>query len=489
MRNYRALKGYTQGYLLLLVLIFGSVFFVIMSSMIGYMVGQSRLVTVRYEMQQATDIAEAGLNYYRWYLAHNPDDTTNGTGLPGPYVQQYFDPEGAAIGQYSLSIASTSFCGSVASIRVTSTGNTYSNPQIKRTVTARYVRPTVAEYAYIINSSVWAGPSRTIIGPYHSNGGIRMDGTNLSTVSSGQATWSCTPTFGCTPTTTRAGVFTTTGSANPSLFYYPSAPINFTTITLDLNQMKTRAQNAGGIYIPKSAAGSFGYRVTFNSGGTITVRRVTGTTEYWGNPLGGDADWALERNVISSEVLVGTYTISASCPLIFVEDKVWIEGVVNQKVTIAAADVAVGVDPSVIINGNITYATSTAGLLAVAEQDVLLGVVMPNGTTTLNGIFVAQKGRYGRNFYCQSCTNLAGSGRGLPGALDPYVTRPGLSLNGTVVSNGRVGEQWVNTTTGVVTSGYLNRLNTYDRNLVENPPPLVPNTSDVYVFRDWQEVN
>ncbi len=476
----------TTGYLLVLVLVFGSVLFVILSATLGYAVGQSQVITARLEIQRATDIAEAGLNYYRWYLAHFPNDTTEGTGLPGPYVHEYFDPEGGAIGEFSLSVSSSTYCGDVASIEVESTGHTYAKPEFRRTVSARYVRPTVAEYAYIINSNVWAGPSRTIIGPYHTNGGVRMDGFNLSTVSSGQTTWNCNSSFGCTVASTTPGVFTTTANANQALFTFPSAPINFTDLVIDLSQMQQRAQNAGGLYFGPS--GSYGYRVTFNNNGTITVRRVTGATQVWGLTTAGV--WAQERPVISNTANVGTYTIPAACPLIFVEDQVWLDGVVSQKVSIAAADNDTpGVSRSIILNGNITYSTSSAGLLAIAQQDMLLGLSVPNDMT-LNGIFIAQTGRYGRNHYCTNSAPLGYCNNTtyyLPSGLSSYRFRNSLTLTGTIVSNGRVGDQWVSGSVPI--SGFLNRYNSYDRNLVESPPPLVPKTSDVYVFRDWREAN
>jgi hypothetical protein len=475
----------SPGYLLVLVLVFGSVLFIILSAGIGFSIGQSQLVNARFQIQQATDIAEAGLNYYRWYLAHNPNDTTHGTGSAGPYVETYADPEGGVIGEFSLTVSSSTYCGDVASIEVTSTGHLYEAPEYQRTVSARYVRPTVAEYAYIINTNVWAGASRTIIGPYHTNGGVRMDGRNMSTVSSGQASWNCTATFGCSVASTTPGVFTTTANANPALFTYPAAPINFTGLSVDLAQMQNRAQNNGGLYFAPS--GAYGYRLTFGTSGTnstVTVRRVTNTTQYWGYNVG--PGWVQERHHITNTTLVGTYTIPANCPLIFVEDKAWIDGVVGRKVTLAAADNdSPGVTRGIILNGNITYATSSAGLLAIAQQDVLLGISVPN-EMILNGIYVAQNGLYGRNHYCASCTE-GGVARGLPSALDPYVFRDSLTLNGTIVSNGRVGEQW--TSSGVTTSGFLDRYNSYDRNLVEDPPPLVPKTSDVYVFRDWREQN
>ena len=71
--------------------------------------------------------------------------------------------------------------------------------------------------------------------------------------------------------------------------------------------------------------------------------------------------------------------------------------------TIAAADVAsAAINPQIILNGNITYTSATtSGLLAIAEQDVLIGLSVPTDMT-LNGIFVAQNGRFGRNHYVQS---------------------------------------------------------------------------------------
>ncbi len=465
------------GYLLILVLIFGSVFFTMAASFMGYVVTQSQVINQRVELQRAGDIAEAGLNYYRWHLAHYPNNTTDGTGLPGPYIHVYNDPEFGPIGEFSLTVASSTYCGDVTSIDVTSTGSTYNQPGIKRTFTARYSRPTVAEYSFIINANVWAGSSRVIIGPYHSNGGIRMDGRNVSTVTGGQATWTCTASFGCSPNAVRNGVFTTTANANPALFSYPAAPINFTGLSVDLSRIQDRAQNGGGIFVAPS--GSSGYRLTFNSNNTVTVRRVTNTQQYWGYSIEeGDK---LERHVITNSTLVNTYAINPSCPLIFVQDKVWLDGVVDKKVSLAAADMtSVVINPSIILNGNITYtSSSTSGLLAIAEDSVLIGVVVPNNMTA-NGIYIAQNGRFGRNHY------VTAGGTALPNSLSTYKLRDSFDMNGTIVSNGRVGTQW--TSAGVPVSGFLVSNNTYDRNLVSSPPPLIPKTSDVYEMTDWREV-
>jgi hypothetical protein len=458
-----------QGYLLVLILVFGAIFLSIITAFVGFVVTQHRAQVINYNREQAIDIAEAGLNYYKWFLAHNPGNVTNGTGVAGPYVGVYSDPEAGPLGEYSLTIASSSACGQTYAVDITSTGKTYAEPNYGRTVYGRYAQPTVAEYAYIINSNVWAGADRVITGPYHSNGGIRMDGTNNSTVTSGQTTWSCTPAFGCTPTTTRAGVFG--AGANFDLWSYPSTPINFTGITVDLSDMQNKAQNAGGRYFGPS--GKAGYHVIFKSNGTFDVRRVNSKV----NEPNGYA-WGFYMNILNGTSLIGNYPIPTGCAVLYFEDQVWLEGVVNGKVTVAVADVdTVGKDPSIILNNNITYATATSGLLAIGEYDVLIGLEVPDNMT-LNGIFMAQTGHFGRNHYDTT----------MPNAWEEYIKRNSLTINGTIVSNGREGTKWVSST-GTYLSGFNTRINSYDRDLVSNPPPLTPNTSDTYEFIEWREVN
>ncbi len=467
------------GYLVVLVLVFGGIFFAIISGFMGFVVTQSQVVNQRVALERAGEVAEAGLNYYRWYLAHNPSDVTAGTGTPGPYVFPYTDPELGVIGEFSLEIASTTYCGAVSSIDVSSTGLVYSDASVERTVSARYTQPTIAEYAFILNADVWAGPSLSITGPYHNNFGIRMDGQNDSIVTSVQSTWRCTNSFGCSPSQWVDGVWDSPSSnANPALFSFPASLIQFNNIDGDLDLMRERALSGGGIHIPETDED--GYWVIFNADETVTVREVTNTYAY--TAYSTEQGYFTERNIIRNFSNVGTYPINPTCPLIFVEDKVWLEGVVSTKVTIAAASSTDGVNQSIIIEGNITYEDPEEdGLLALAEHDVLIGVDVPNDTY-INGIFVAQGGRFGRNHYdFDDLPNPSG-----PTDYRPYYDRNSLTMTGTVVSNGRVGTQW--TSAGVFSSGFRTRTNSFDRNLVDNPPPLLPSTSEVYDFVRWREV-
>ena len=469
------LRTQDSVFFLVFSLVFGSVFFMLIVSLITYVVSQKKLQDARYEGHRAQDIAEAGLNYYRWYLSHFPDDTTNGTTTPGPYVHTYYDPEGAAIGEFSLEISSTTACGDVQSIDIYSTGHTYDSPNIERTIYGRYAQPTVAEYAYIIESSVWAGSDRTIIGPYHSNNIIRMDGTNNSTVSSGQENWVCDGSLPCSPDPTGTTLDAVYGDGpNFDLWSMAVPPITFTSISGDLVDIQDKAQNQGGIYIPPS--GSYGYRATFNGDGTITFREVDQTWSH--NEYATGVGWYTARNLIRDDdpTAYTNVPIPDDCPVIFVEDKVWLEGDIEGKVTIAAADMdTLGEDHSIILHDNITYNSATSGLLAIAEVDVLVGYDVPDDME-LNGIFIAQTGRFGRNYYS---SNTNGGDR----------CRNSLTINGTIVSNGRVGTKWTGSGCGSYGSGFETRYNTYDRNLVSDPPPHTPDVSETYRFVEWREMD
>ena len=163
----------------------------------------------------------------------------------------------------------------------------------------------------------------------------------------------------------------------------------------------------------------------------------------------------------------------------FFEDQVWLEGTLKGKLTLVAADLNTsGVDRSIILNNNINYANATSGLLAVSEYDILVGLVVPNDMT-LNGIFLAQTGHFGRNPYDDS----------MPTAWEQYIKRNSLTMNGTVVSNGRVETRWTDPVSGEFLSGFNKLFNSYDRTLVSSPPPMVPKTSDVYQFSDWSDSN
>lgn len=465
---------HNRGYITILVLVFAGVFVVIISALTGYIFAQNKLQFAKENRDKALHIAEAGLNYYKWRLSHFENDLQDGTGGPGPYVHTYYDPEGGDIGTFSLDVDGNEQCGSIRSIDITSTGASAADPTLTRTVSATYARPSVSEYAYIINSNVWAGSDRVITGRYHSNYGIRMDGTNQSLVTSAVSSWTCTSSFGCSPDQVQNGIFG--AGPNSNEWDFPVPQVDFAGISSDLSDMKTRAQSYG-LYLASTSP--YGYHLTFKNNGTVDVFRVdnVSSTNAWiYNPSSGQYEETAVYDTITSEAFLQTYTPSVSCALVLAEDRLWLDGVVSGKITVAAADVA---DPNnevdIILNGNIDYVNptgSTDGLTAIAERSILIPLNSPDNMT-LSGIFIAQNGKFGREFF-STVTYPANA------------KRNSLTMRGTIVSNNREGTKWT-CPPDPWCSGYGTRVNSYDSTQEINPPPLTPYTSQDYKFVLWRE--
>lgn len=305
----------TRGTLLVFVLVLGAVFLTIMSGYIGYIVTQSQVVAQRYVLNQAGEIAEAGLNYYKWYLHHNTLDVAAALPPSGSETHVYTHPEDGDIGEYTLTIASTTYCGAISSIEVSSTGHAYQDPSLTRTVSARFIRPTVASHSYILDANVWAGADRQIYGPYHSNQGIRMDGTNHSVVSSGLEDWDCEDQ--CSPDMNGVdGVFTTTANADQSLFVFPTTPVSFGSFVNNLDDIEDAAVNNGGYY--KDSSSYYGYLVQFIGNHQIRVTEVEDTYYY----RDGFGNW--ERHIIEDLGSSEVWTVNSDCPVVFIDDKIWL---------------------------------------------------------------------------------------------------------------------------------------------------------------------
>lgn len=479
------MKQPTRGYLMLLALIFGAVFITTFGGLAFYVLSENKLQSHNASSSQAFSIAEAGLEYYRWFLAHFPNDLQNGTGHSGPYTISYSDPEASIAGTYTLTISGNTACGQTTSVDIQSVGTVSDGSGVTRTLKARYARPSVGTYSYILNDSVWAGDDRVILGPYHSNGGIRMDGTANSPVTSSLSTWTCDSNYGCSPTQNNAHGVLGTGP-NQTLWSYPTPQVDFSGIAADFGSLKTLASTSG-VYYPRISTGTAttsasywnGYHITFNSNGTMTVKKVTATTQLQVIPV-NSSEWNTDRALISTETSFETKTIPTGCGLIYVEDNVWVDGTVPQKVTLVAANIVnATVAPNAYLNGNLQYGAydGTDGLTLIAENDVLVGPNAPT-TMTLNGIFIAQAGAFGRNLYLNS---------GRTDCNASYEPKGTLTILGTTVSNKRTGTKWMNGCGAGSDAGYQNRIDSYDRRIATDPPPFTPNVSTDYQFVDWRE--
>lgn len=460
-----------RGVTTFLVLGFMGIMMLVLATLTGYVSQQSKYGRALLAREQALHVAEAGLEYYRWFLAHHPGDLTNGTGLSGPYTYVVANPEGGDVGEAALSVVGNTQCGVLQHIDIESRGTSYADERFPRTVSVRHMRPSVAEYAWILNTNVHYGDSYVGTGPHFSNGGIRMDGTSNSMVTSALSSFTCDSSMGCSPSATQPGVFGE--GANTALWQFPATSVDFSGMSTDFSNMKTYAVASGRYFYDASVSAhpdAKGFRIVLKSDGTFDAYKVTETASqsvYRAN-IGDDYT---DHDVITSQTFLGNYTVPPACALVYVEGTLWLEGTVSGKLTIIAADPSASYAPDILLAGDITYATvdGTTGLTAIAEHSIRIPINSPS-TLHLRGIFVAQTGYFGRDYYYTT------------GGYDAYLVRQSVRAIATIVSAARPITNWG-------TQGYTGGSTySYDRVLAFDPPPFTPSISTDYRFVSWNEL-
>lgn len=444
------------------VLVVTSAFLIVIYGLLGLLVMQVDFSNRALGSEKALSLAEAGVNYYRWHLAHDPADFTNGTGLPGPYVKEVLDPSGGVLGSYSLEIDPPASGSAIVTIR--STGIPRGQENVTRTITAQYGRQSLARFSFLQNAASWYGTGITVNGDIHSNTGIRMDGINLSRVTSSNTTYTCGSETGCSPSQNRPGVW---GSGpNQSLWEYPVPTVDFNAISFDFAQMRTSAQT-GGLYLGPSNRS--GYRIIFNSDGSFNVRRVNSTNSY--NGYDGETGCAARQQRIGTETNITTSNI-ATDPIIFVEDNLWVEGTVSGKVTVVAARFPVQTSSTDLwILNNLRYLAYDGNhrLGLISQGNIYFGRDIPTNFT-VDGALMAQKGKIIRHGYLSTCGGTTNA------------VRNSLTINGAIISFMK--SYW--NFGSPPTSGFITRNINYDTRLLYEPPPYFPVTGD-YEFVSWKE--
>lgn len=459
------------GNISILVLIVGLVMSMSIGGLVTFAATQYTASRRSVSLQEAVMIAESGVQYYRWHLAHNPDDywdgnpPEEGAGPFGPYVHAFTDPQGDIQGYYSLMITPPDDGSSITTI--TSTGWTTAQPEVKRTVNVLFGVPSLAEYSFLHNTNAWFGTGITVYGKVHSNGGIRQDGINTSTMQSSKETYTCGLETGCNPSEQKPGVW---GSGGPSeLWEFPVTAVDFDSISVDFNVMKAAAES-DGVYLGPS--GSRGYHFTFKDDGTVDIYKVTKTQRR----RGYSTEFGCEdlNQSILKETLIGNYGVSEE-RIFFVEDTVWLEGVVNGKATVVAAEFPIDTKVTNIwIPDSLTYLAKDGNhsLGIIAQHDIYFGVDVPN-VFEINGVLLAQKGKVYRHHYKLNwCGNYN------------TAVRDELIIYGSVISNEKSGWNWGS----APDSGFETREVTYDSNQLFDPPPYFPTWGE-YEFIFWEEVN
>ncbi len=438
-----------------MTLVFVVMFVVIFTGLAGLVSRTYHEAVLQSGDELAFQIAEAGLNYGRWRLAHSTEDFSSET-------REVEDQYAGVLGSFEVTFQSLS--GSDV-VMIQSVGTTSSQPSREVTLKARYGKESLARYSSITNSDVWYGGE--INGPVHANGGIRMDGYSESLMASAKETYICQPHHGC-DYEEKPGVW---GSGEMrDLWEFPVPVVDYASLTLDLLDMKDLAQQAGTYY---GTSGNYGYHLVFNADNTYSMYEVNskGSNIWSWFPETG---WQWTSHDIGQETFLGTQLVPSG-GVIYVEDTLWMEGEVRDRVTVAAGRFpdAPGTNVDIIVNGDISYGGVKDGsraLGAIAQRHVLIPYSAAPDYLQLDGAYIAQKGRFGRRYY------YYGEHR-----LKTRITRYGM-----IASNLVPVTSWVDSD-GTVVSGYQEGVSEYDPNMLYLPPPYFPTTGQ-YKFISWEEV-
>ncbi len=451
-----------KGSLLIYLIIIIFVFAMVMFPVVAVFSGKLELLRLSVNREEAIQIADAGINYYQWHLAHFPNDYKDGTGTEGPYVHDYIDFDTQQnVGKFSLDIIPPAAGSTIVTIQ--STGWTNENPGLTRTITAKFGISSLAKYAFLSNDVIWIGENETINGQLFSNNGIRFDGIGNAPIQSAKSTYTCPSSQGNPCPAVQNGVWGSAPQYVQNFWQFPVPAIDFSSITSDLSEIKSIAQ-AGGIYLPPS--NNQGYSLVFNSDGTVNVYKVTSLRH---NPNGWDTRGNPHNEYVDYNNRVLQFTDSLpDNGIIYAEDKVWIEGTVNGRVTVAAAQLPYNPStaPTIYIPNSIIYSNKDGSdvLGLIAQKDVVVTFHAPDDVE-IDAAIISQNGAAQFIYY--------------PGNLKNNIT-----IFGAVMTFGQWTWTWVNGS-GTAVSGYKNTYFNYDSNLLYAPPPSFPLSGSEYQLLKW----
>jgi len=457
------LQQNNRGAILVLLLFVVFLFSIMMFPVINYAVIESQVIKSNASREQALQIAEAGINYYQWHLAHYPNDYKDGTNTAGPYVHTYIDYDTQeVVGQYSLVITPPATGSTI--VTIASTGSTITNPSVKRTIIARYGIPSLALYSFLSNDLIWIGNGETVNGQMQSNNGIRFDGIGNAPIGSAKSTYTCPSNQGSPCPAVKNGIWGSASQAVKNFWQFPVPAVDFSAITSNLANMKSLAQG-GGIYLPPSNTN--GYSLVFNSAGTVSVYKVTSLRN---TPTAWDISGAAHNEDIDYNNRTLQYTVAIpSNGIIYIEDKVWVEGTVKGRVMVAAAKLpyVASTAPTIYIPNNILYAakdgTNMLGLLA--QKDIVVTYYAPTNIE-IDAALISQNGSTLFFYY------------------SPAQIKNSITIYGSIMSFGQWTWTWVNGG-GTITSGFTTTTSTYDNNLLYGPPPSFPLSALGYKQLSW----
>ncbi|KKU55483.1 MAG: hypothetical protein UY41_C0004G0010 [Candidatus Moranbacteria bacterium GW2011_GWE1_49_15] len=443
MRSSKA--GRKKGTAMALALVIISIASILFLGTVGYITSQLRYVSHMEAKERSLHIADAGLNYYKWYLAH---------AVEGMYMQEIADfwqqdpaPQGVdapveadfdSIGKYSISVEKPSLGSTV--VGVTVTGWTYKKPEVKRTVKATLRPRSWSEYALLANSDIEISEGEQIDGLVHSNGGIRFDGVANNEVTSS------VETYLYNGSDTKFGVWTDwVGEYNSlqdsEVFLggknFPVPVKDFDSVLTSFSLIFDEAQELNFDYSPATKA----HQIILK-GDKIDVNRVINEK---------DGKVTQVQNVVTDAPLPDVAAI-------YVNKNIWIEGSLGsgKKLVVASNNPSVS-HGNIYISNDVTYEDYVSGTVLglVAKNDI--GIVEDSeDDLRIDAAMLAQIGKVGREDYGDSKSTL--------------------TIHGAIATN-----------QGYGFAGYQNVVIGFDSNLLLNPPPFFP-IEGVYRTDFWNEI-
>lgn len=489
---FQTSSGAITAYLLVVV----GVTATLLTGLIVFVSSSQRRSLNEVSRQQALGMAESGVYYYRWYLAHTLDGkstqeildfwkSAEPIGVAETFEKDVLDFSGQPIGHYSLAVEPPEDGSTIVILR--STGWDLKHPEIKKTIQVRFRRPAWSEFSVLANDVMRFGEGTVVYGPIHSNNGIRFDGVANNVVSSSVATYR-DPDTGLW----KDGVWTSLPNESAVFLagkLFPVAAVDFNGVTVNLATMRAEAQNRGiylaedvfekqvcvyekrrgrwGTYCDTVSYDVLGYHLTLRTDDKVEVRRVK---EYGDEGPWGHREEAPLNIISEDDLMVLDFPDNG---LIFSNKSVWVDGQINTaRITIASANLDEAIDTDIYINNDILYTNKDGrdiiGL--IAENDISVGLYSENNLE-IDAALLAQKGRVGRLNY----------------QTTGYKMRDTITLFGSMATNERYGFAYVDTRTGLRVSGYASRYLYFDNNLIYFPPPYFP-TGNVYSLDLWEEL-
>lgn len=467
---------------------------ILLLSIVSFIASQIRNASHEEASEQAFQVAESGIHFYKWYLAHETDGRnaqqiqdfwTGGSayGVDTPYETEYVDPSGNPVGRFRVTVTPPDPGSTIAWAE--SEGWTYRYPDVVRTVRVRFRRPSWSENAVLANNFVRFGEGTEVYGKIHVNQGARFDGLAHNVVSSAVADVDDPDHSGGNEFGVHTHVNPPPGSGTNDTFRPDEAPPNavpvrtdifeagrdfpvtsadFAGVLGDLNLMKSEAQGGNGVYFDGSGNGR---RIILNDDGTF--------------------DMCIVRNIDSGDNVTRYYRLSGwgtctSCGgtcmasydipedgIIFVEHDVWLSGQVDgERVTVASARLSGwGGNTSVYIPNDLRYTNYDGSDIigVIGQQDISIPMGSENDLR-IDAALLAQEGRVGRPNY---------------GSSDH---KDVITVFGAMATYQRYGFAWTN---GFLDWGYDTRNLYYDNNLLYTPPPYFP-TGTQYSVDLWEEI-